>query len=75
MSEVRHDRDDPNRHLRLSHEHWRGRFYGPSARGAELERYAEQFDTVELNVTFYRMPAAQTFRAWAARVPPGFLFA
>lgn len=57
------------------YEHWRGRFYGPSARGAELERYAEQFDTVELNVTFYRMPAAQTFRAWAARVPPGFLFA
>ena len=33
------------------------------------------FDTVELNVTFYRMPSSATFRAWAARVPPGFIFA
>jgi uncharacterized protein YecE (DUF72 family) len=57
------------------YEHWRGRFYPSSARGRELERFAEQFDTVELNVTFYRMPARATFRSWAARVPPGFLFA
>jgi uncharacterized protein YecE (DUF72 family) len=28
-----------------------------------------------LNVTFYRMPAAATFRSWAARVPDDFLFA
>jgi uncharacterized protein YecE (DUF72 family) len=28
-----------------------------------------------LNVTFYRMPAAATFRSWAARVPDNFLFA
>ena len=33
------------------------------------------FDTVELNVTFYRMPPGATFRSWAARVPDGFLFA
>ncbi len=51
------------------YEHWRGRFYPPDARGAELEFYAERFDTVELNVTFYRMPTAATFRAWARRVP------
>jgi uncharacterized protein YecE (DUF72 family) len=57
------------------YEHWRGRFYPPSARGEELEFYAERFDTVELNVTFYRMPSAATFRGWAARVPDGFLFA
>jgi uncharacterized protein YecE (DUF72 family) len=57
------------------YDHWRGRFYPPSARGSELELYAEHFDTVELNVTFYRMPAAATFRSWAARVPDGFLFA
>ena len=41
------------------YEHWRRRFYPPSARGSELERYAEAFDTVELNVTFYRMPPAR----------------
>jgi uncharacterized protein YecE (DUF72 family) len=57
------------------YEHWRRRFYPPAARGAELEWFAQSFDTVELNVTFYRMPPASTFRSWAARVPAGFLFA
>ena len=57
------------------YEHWRRRFYPPSARGSELELYARIFDTVELNVTFYRMPPSATFRSWAARVPEGFLFA
>jgi uncharacterized protein YecE (DUF72 family) len=57
------------------YEHWRRRFYPPPARGSELELYARTFDTVELNVTFYRMPPSSTFRSWAARVPEGFLFA
>jgi uncharacterized protein YecE (DUF72 family) len=57
------------------YEHWRRRFYPPAARGAELEWFAQTFDTVELNVTFYRMPPASTFRSWAARVPAGFVFA
>jgi uncharacterized protein YecE (DUF72 family) len=57
------------------YEHWRGRYYAPEDRGRELERYAADFDTVELNVTFYRMPSRATFRSWAARVPAGFLFA
>ena len=57
------------------YEHWRRRFYPPTARGSELELYARAFDTVELNVTFYRMPSTVTFRSWATRVPDGFLFA
>ena len=57
------------------YDHWRGRLYDPSDRGQELEAYARSFDTVELNVTFYRMPASATFRSWASRVPPGFVFA
>ena len=57
------------------YDHWRGRFYPPSARAAELEYYASRFDAVELNVTFYRMPSSATFRAWAARVPDGFVYA
>jgi uncharacterized protein YecE (DUF72 family) len=57
------------------YEHWRGRYYEPADRGRELERYAIDFDTVELNVTFYRLPPRATFRSWAARVPDGFLFA
>jgi uncharacterized protein YecE (DUF72 family) len=57
------------------YEHWRGRFYPAAARGSELEYHASRFDTVELNVTFYRMPSSATFRSWASRVPDGFIFA
>jgi uncharacterized protein YecE (DUF72 family) len=56
--------------------HWRGRLYPaglPTSRW--LDRYVEAFDTVELNVTFYRQPKNEVFEAWARRVPDGFLFA
>jgi uncharacterized protein YecE (DUF72 family) len=56
--------------------HWRGRFYPrdlPQERW--LEHYAGAFDTVELNNSFYRLPEADAFAAWARRVPAGFLFA
>ena len=33
------------------------------------------FETVELNVTFYRMPSETAFRAWARKAPDGFVFA
>jgi uncharacterized protein YecE (DUF72 family) len=55
---------------------WRGRFYPtglPTNRW--LEFYAERFDTVELNASFYRLQAAATFRAWGRRVPNGFVMA
>src|SRR5207244_1103628 len=39
-----------------------------------LAYYASQFATVELNNTFYRLPADDAFRAWRADVPRGFLF-
>ena len=54
---------------------WR-RFY-PQALGARdwLPYYAATFETVELNSPFYRLPRAATFRAWAAAVPPRFVFA
>jgi uncharacterized protein YecE (DUF72 family) len=55
---------------------WRGAFYPRFIKGADrLAFYAEQFDTVELNVTFYRMPAADAFRGWRDAVPDGFVFA
>jgi uncharacterized protein YecE (DUF72 family) len=37
--------------------------------------YAELFDTVELNNTFYRLPPASTVDAWREQAPPGFLYA
>ncbi len=55
---------------------WNGVFY-PSRRWRgfdELSYYAERFDTVEVNSTFYRMPEAPMSEAWAARTPSDFLF-
>jgi uncharacterized protein YecE (DUF72 family) len=47
---------------------------GPGGRFDELRFYAEHFDTVEINSTFYGVPAPSTARGWAARTPPGFEF-
>jgi uncharacterized protein YecE (DUF72 family) len=55
---------------------WRGPFYPRFIKPADrLAFHAEHFDTVELNVTFYRMPAASAFRGWRDAVPDGFVFA
>ena len=58
---------------------WKGIFYPRRrARGApkfdELAFYAEHFDTVEVNSSFYRIPTAATAAGWAERTPPGFDF-
>ena len=56
--------------------HWVGDFYPrPLPGDRRLEFYAERFDTVELNTTFYRLPEADAFAAWARRVPDRFAFA
>ena len=55
---------------------WRGVLYPegvPQRRW--LERYAEVFDTVELNTTFYRLPRPMAAQEWVRRTPPGFTFA
>jgi uncharacterized protein YecE (DUF72 family) len=58
---------------------WNGVFY-PAARDRkrgkfdELAFYAEHFDTVEVNSTFYRVPAIKTTQDWAKRTPKGFEF-
>jgi uncharacterized protein YecE (DUF72 family) len=56
--------------------HWRGNFY-PSelAQSQWLEYYATQFDTVEINNTFYRLPEPPAFTSWRARAPKSFLYA
>lgn len=40
-----------------------------------FEHYVTLFDTVELNNTFYRLPAADAVERWAAAAPEGFLYA
>jgi uncharacterized protein YecE (DUF72 family) len=56
---------------------WNGVFYPkPRPRGFdELAYYAEHFDTVEVNSTFYRVPEAAQVAKWVARTPADFLFA
>ena len=56
--------------------HWRGIFYPdglPQKRW--FERYAEEFDTVEINASFYRLPLESTFEGWRDKAPPGFCYA
>ena len=58
------------------YKHWRGDFYPPAVPKSHwFEHYANTFDTVEINNTFYRLPEKKTFAAWAARAPDGFLYA
>ncbi|MGQ9508548.1 MAG: DUF72 domain-containing protein [Thermodesulfobacteriota bacterium] len=40
-----------------------------------LEFYAQHFKTVELNVSFYRLPQKEAFMGWYKRTPKGFIFA
>jgi uncharacterized protein YecE (DUF72 family) len=55
---------------------WKGGFYPEDARPADFLRlYAERLPSVELNNTFYRLPAEETFRRWAEATPGGFRFA
>ncbi len=55
---------------------WEQVFY-PQGLGASdyLSYYAEHFDTVEVDSTFYRTPSLQTVRKWCAQTPPQFRFA
>jgi uncharacterized protein YecE (DUF72 family) len=50
-------------------------WYPPSASSAEgrLRYYAERYDTVEVNSTYYRLPAVEMVERWAERTPPGFV--
>ncbi|MFL6763209.1 MAG: DUF72 domain-containing protein [Sphingomicrobium sp.] len=58
------------------YKHWRGIFYPeglPQKRW--FDRYAEEFDTVEINASFYRLPLAATFDGWRQKAPEGFRYA
>ena len=53
-----------------------GSFYPRKSMSAEarLRWYARFFDTVEINSSYYAIPAARNALRWAERTPPGFLF-
>jgi len=56
--------------------HWQGIFYPRELRPRDwFSYYAREFDTVEINNSFYRLPSAATFEAWREQAPAGFLYA
>jgi len=59
-----------------NYKHWRERFY---PKGLPVSRwfafYAEHFDTVEINNSFYMLPKAETFDKWRDQAPPDFRYA
>src|SRR3954449_2182700 len=58
-----------------SYADWKGPVYPDNIKDNEmLAFYSQQFNTTEINYTYYRMPAARTLAAMAAKVPDDFVF-
>lgn len=58
------------------YKHWRGPVYPPDLPSSKwFDFFSHHFGTVELNNSFYRLPAEETWRKWARSAPKGFLFA
>jgi len=58
-----------------SYKDWDGTFYPKGLPAAQqLGFYAQEFDCVEIDSTFYAIPAVAMVNGWAAKTPEGFLF-
>ncbi|MBW1712575.1 MAG: DUF72 domain-containing protein, partial [Deltaproteobacteria bacterium] len=56
-----------------TYDDWPGRFYPPQVKGTKrLEYYAQIFDTVEVNATFYRTPGPKVIESWNRRLAPDY---
>lgn len=56
--------------------HWRGPFYPRDLPAPRMLRwYTQQFDTVEINNSFYRLPTTEALSAWCRETPREFCFA
>jgi uncharacterized protein YecE (DUF72 family) len=59
-----------------AYKHWRGLFYPPGLKQREELRYiARQFNSLELNGSFYSLQRPTSYQQWAAETPRGFVFA
>ncbi len=60
-----------------SYSHWaKGVFYPTKISSQKwLEYYSQFFNTVELNITFYRLPSIEAFLKWYEQTPQNFVFA
>jgi uncharacterized protein YecE (DUF72 family) len=55
---------------------WVGDFYPREVRVKDrFAFYASQFDTAEINGSFYRLPSEAAVAGWREKAPPGFVFA
>lgn len=59
----------------FAYKEWKGTFYPEDLRSdGMLSYYATHFRAVEINNSFYRMPAEKTLAQWSEQVPPHFRF-
>jgi len=57
------------------YKHWRGIFYPEGLpQNRWFEFYASEFDTVEINNSFYHLPKPATFEKWRKKAPTGFCY-
>lgn len=56
-----------------SYDFWKGNFYPGDAKNL-LTEYAKNFDTVEIDNTFYRIPSRDTVMNWKEETPDDFIF-
>ncbi len=57
----------------FSYAEWKGTFYPEDlSSDAMLDYYADHFETVEINNTYYRMPSESVLATWAEQVPDRF---
>src|SRR5262245_48609419 len=58
------------------YQHWRGIFYPDHLRQSNwFAYYAQLFNTVEINNSFYRLPSVAAFTTWRQQAPPDFVYA
>ncbi len=58
------------------YDHWRGLYYPEGlAKPKWLQFYGKQFNTVELNNSFYHLPTEKAFVTWRESTPENFVFA
>jgi len=58
-----------------SYPHWKEIFYPEGLPQKKwLSFYSQHFNTVEINMTFYRFPKVDTLRGWLEKTPPDFKF-
>lgn len=77
---TRTHRQETGKRLRVGtsgyqYPHWKDRFYPKELTRKQWFRfYSEQFETVEINNTFYGLPSGNTFDTWREEAPPGFCY-